>query len=64
VGFVLQSLATPVLLGSWWALVPGGAAAALMILRTFLEDRMLRAELPGYGTFTEEVSYRLVPGIW
>ena len=64
VGFVLQSLATPVLLGSLWALAPGGMAAALMVLRTFLEDRMLRAELPGYGTFTEEVRYRLVPGIW
>jgi hypothetical protein len=25
---------------------------------------MLRAELPGYRDFVEEVRYRLVPGIW
>jgi protein-S-isoprenylcysteine O-methyltransferase Ste14 len=64
VAFSLQSLATPVLLGSVWALLPGVAAGALLVLRTALEDRMLRAELPGYEDFTAEVRYRLVPGIW
>jgi protein-S-isoprenylcysteine O-methyltransferase Ste14 len=56
VGFVLQSLGTPILLGSFWALIPGFAAAALMITRTALEDRMLQAELPGYRGFVQEVS--------
>lgn len=64
VGTILQSLATPVLLGSWWALLPGIAAAALMIIRTALEDRTLQAELPGYVEYTRQVRYRLVPGIW
>jgi protein-S-isoprenylcysteine O-methyltransferase Ste14 len=64
VGFILQSLGTPVLLGSWWALIPGLTAAALMIIRTSLEDRMLQAELPGYRDFVREVRYCLVPGIW
>jgi protein-S-isoprenylcysteine O-methyltransferase Ste14 len=63
-GFILQSLATPLLLGSWWALIPGLAAAGVMVVRTSLEDRMLRAELPGYREFAEEVGYRLVPGIF
>jgi len=63
-GFTLQSVSTPVLLGSLWALIPGLAAAALMITRTSLEDRTLQAELPGYRDFVQEVRHRLVPGIW
>jgi protein-S-isoprenylcysteine O-methyltransferase Ste14 len=64
VGFMLQSLGTPCLLGSLWALIPGITAAALMIIRTALEDRLLQAELPGYQDYVQEVRYRLVPGIW
>jgi protein-S-isoprenylcysteine O-methyltransferase Ste14 len=64
VGFSLQSLATPVLLGSWWALVPGLVAAGLMVLRTALEDRVLREELSGYIEYSRDVRSRLLPGIW
>ena len=63
-GFVLQSLGTPILLGSFWALIPGLAAAALMVTRTAIEDRMLQSELPGYPEFVQEVKYRLIPRIW
>jgi protein-S-isoprenylcysteine O-methyltransferase Ste14 len=63
-GFILQSLAVPTMLGSAWALVPGSVAALLMVLRTFLEDRTLRAELAGYPDYAAQVRYRLVPGIW
>ncbi len=64
VGFILQSLSLPILLGSWWAMVPGVIAAFLMGLRTYLEDRTLQAELPGYSNYTKDVRYRLLPGIW
>lgn len=64
VGFILQSLSTPLLLGSLWALIPGILAAALMVIRTSFEDRMLQAELPGYRDYTQQVRYRLVPGAW
>jgi protein-S-isoprenylcysteine O-methyltransferase Ste14 len=64
IGAILQSLGIPLLLGSWWALIPGVTAVVLMSIRTYLEDRMLQAELPGYKDFTREVRYRLVPGIW
>ena len=64
VGVILQSLGTPILLGSVWALIPAIATVVLMIIRTSLEDRMVQAELPGYSDFTHEVRYRLVPGIW
>jgi protein-S-isoprenylcysteine O-methyltransferase Ste14 len=52
------------MLGSWLALIPGGVSAALIILRTVLEDRILLAELAGYKEFAERTRYRLLPGIW
>jgi protein-S-isoprenylcysteine O-methyltransferase Ste14 len=64
VGFIFQVLSLPILLGSLWALVPGITAAILICVRTYLEDRTLQAELPGYREYTKEVRYRLVPGIW
>jgi protein-S-isoprenylcysteine O-methyltransferase Ste14 len=64
VGFILQSFGTALVLGSLLALVPGLCAAALMVLRTVLEDRFLQAELPGYQDYARDVRYRLVPGIW
>jgi len=64
VGFILQAISVPFLLGSLWALIPGITATVLMIIRTSLEDRTLQAELPGYQDYVQKVRYRLVPGIW
>ena len=64
VGGVALYLATPVMLGSVWALIPGGLSAVLMIVRTALEDKMLLNELDGYKDYTRRVRYRLVPGVW
>lgn len=63
-GATLQSLGTPLLLGSLWALIPGVLAALLLVLRTVLEDRMLRAELTGYAGYARRVRYRLLPAVW
>ncbi len=51
-------------LGSLWALIPAGAVAILLIIRTFLEDTMLQTELPGYADYAMNVRYRLLPGVW
>lgn len=51
-------------LGSLWALVPAAIASAVLALRTSWEDRLLRAELPGYADYARRVRYRLIPGIW
>lgn len=64
VGGILSYLAGPILLGSWWALVPGGLSALLMLVRTALEDRALQRELAGYREYAGRVRYRLVPGVW
>ena len=64
VGTILAWLCTPLALGSWWALIPATVTAALFVVRTALEDRILRQELPGYEEYTQKVRYRLLPGIW
>jgi len=64
VGTIVLLLATPIMLGSWWALIPGGISVLLIVVRTALEDRMLRVELPGYTDYARQVRYRLVPGLW
>ena len=64
VGAILGGAAIPVLLGSWWAFVPGLVLAALFAWRTAHEDRVLQDELPGYTEYAGKVMHRLVPGIW
>ena len=64
VGFFIQALSVPILLGSLWALVLAIPVGVLMIIRTSLEDRLLQEELPGYMEYTHEVRYRLIPGVW
>ena len=61
IGFIF---ATPFLLGSWWSFVPAVIAAASLIVRTYLEDRTLQNELPGYAHYAQRVCHRLIPGIW
>jgi protein-S-isoprenylcysteine O-methyltransferase Ste14 len=51
-------------LGSFWALIPAGIAAAVLLVRTDWEDRMLQDELSGYRDYAARVRYRLVPGLW
>lgn len=61
---ILTSTGTPLLLGSSWAFVPVAAIAGIITLRTALEDRTLRRELPGYQEYAQRVRWRLFPGIW
>jgi protein-S-isoprenylcysteine O-methyltransferase Ste14 len=35
-----------------------------LAIRTPLEEKTLRAELPGYTEYTQRVKYRWVPGVW
>jgi protein-S-isoprenylcysteine O-methyltransferase Ste14 len=64
VGWIVTALASPVLLGSAWAVAPAALGAVLMVGRTALEDRTLREELPGYREYAARVRFRLIPGVW
>jgi protein-S-isoprenylcysteine O-methyltransferase Ste14 len=52
------------MLDASWAAIPAASVAIAVIVRTALEDRTLRAELPGYVEYTHRTRYRLVPGVW
>jgi protein-S-isoprenylcysteine O-methyltransferase Ste14 len=64
VAMIGSILATPLVFGSLWGLIPAALAAGIIGARTAAEDRTLQAELPGYAAYTRRVRYRLLPGIW
>jgi protein-S-isoprenylcysteine O-methyltransferase Ste14 len=63
-GWMLSTLATPLVLGSLWAYIPAGLVVISFVVRTTLEDKTLRAELDGYEAYARQVRYRLAPGVW
>jgi protein-S-isoprenylcysteine O-methyltransferase Ste14 len=63
-GQLVAAIGTPLMLGSWWALIAGAAIAVLFTIRTALEDRALRKDLAGYAEYAARVRFRLVPGLW
>jgi protein-S-isoprenylcysteine O-methyltransferase Ste14 len=60
----ISAPAIPLMLGSLWALIPSLLGMCALVLRTSLEDRTLRKELPGYEDYARRVRYRLLPGVW
>ena len=63
-GAILAFIGTPMLMGSWWSMIPAVLGVGGYVLRTALEDRTLQAELLGYREYSEDVRYRLIPGVW
>lgn len=63
IGLLVQP-GTALALGSLWALIPAAITMVLLAVRTALEDRTLRNELPGYEAYTQRTRYRLFPGLW
>jgi protein-S-isoprenylcysteine O-methyltransferase Ste14 len=63
-GSLIYTLVVPLVLRSWWTFIPALITIALIIIRTWLEDRTLQTELPGYSEYASQVRYRLFPGVW
>lgn len=61
---ILWMSSIPLILGSLYTLLPVMIYSAMMVLRTHLEDRTLRDELPGYSEYADRVKYRLIPWVW
>jgi len=61
---IILLFAVPVALGSRFALIIALFLMVLLIVRTYLEDRTLHAELAGYPEYARQTLYRLIPGIW
>jgi protein-S-isoprenylcysteine O-methyltransferase Ste14 len=63
-GIITAFIGIPLMLNSWWAMIPSIVIVGLFIYRTYREDRMLMDGLAGYAEYTEKVRYRLLPKIW
>jgi protein-S-isoprenylcysteine O-methyltransferase Ste14 len=61
---IVLLFAVPVALGSRYALILAVLLTALLVVRTYLEDRTLHAELADYPEYARHTPYRLIPGIW
>lgn len=64
VGVITFLFCIPLALGSLYALIPASLLAILILIRTYLEDKTLHKELPGYKEYAEKTRYRLLPGVW
>jgi protein-S-isoprenylcysteine O-methyltransferase Ste14 len=63
-GAIPAVVASGMALCSWLATAIGALGVPLLIWRTIIEDRTLRAELPGYAEYARQVRWRLLPGVW
>jgi protein-S-isoprenylcysteine O-methyltransferase Ste14 len=63
-GVSLLYIASPLALGSYWAVIPAIFIVPLLIARIRNEEEVLLRDLPGYAEYRDKVKYRLVPGIW
>jgi protein-S-isoprenylcysteine O-methyltransferase Ste14 len=63
-GAMLMYLASPVALGSWWALIPALLIVPILVARIANEEQVLERDLPGYREYRQRTRYRLLPGIW
>lgn len=57
-------LSMPLVLGSWWAVIPFLLYIPIIVIRTLDEERLLIAELDGYAEYCTRVKWRIVPFIW
>jgi protein-S-isoprenylcysteine O-methyltransferase Ste14 len=63
-GVTVMYLASPLALGSYWALLPAAAIVPILVARIINEEAMLERELKGYREYMEKTRYRLIPGVW
>jgi len=63
-GATLMYVASPLALGSYWAIIPAIFIIPIFIARIINEESVLTKELEGYSDYKLKTRYRLIPGIW
>lgn len=61
---LLMFLPLPLILGSFWGLIPFALYPIIIVVRLLNEEKLLRDELDGYVEYCKKVKYRLIPFVW
>lgn len=61
---LLMFPAMPVILGSFFGLIPMVLYPVIIVVRIINEERLLTRELVGYAEYKAKVKYRLIPFVW
>ncbi|MBR3863405.1 MAG: isoprenylcysteine carboxylmethyltransferase family protein [Clostridia bacterium] len=61
---LLMFLPLPLILGSFFGLIPFALYPALLVVRIANEERVLLAQLDGYDAYKEKVTHKLIPFVW
>jgi protein-S-isoprenylcysteine O-methyltransferase Ste14 len=63
-GNIIQTLGFPILFGSLWSIIPVSIMLIILLIRTFLEDRILINELDDYRRYAQITRYKIIPYVW
>lgn len=61
---IMWCIAVVMVLPSVWVALVAAAVAAVIVVRTALEDKMLARGLAGYSQYQRRVRWRLIPFVW
>ena len=64
VAAIIIMLSSPLVLGSYYALIPMVLYPLIIIFRIKIEEEVLKKGLAGYEEYLKKVKYRLIPLIW
>lgn len=61
---LLMFLPLPLILGSFWGLLPFALYPVIIVIRILNEEKVLSEGLAGYDAYRGRVKYRLIPFVW
>jgi protein-S-isoprenylcysteine O-methyltransferase Ste14 len=61
---LLMFLPIPLILGSFWGLIPMAFYPVILVIRILNEETVLTEGLEGYAEYKTKVRYRLIPFVW
>jgi protein-S-isoprenylcysteine O-methyltransferase Ste14 len=61
---LLMFLPIPLILQSFWGLIPFAVYPVVIVIRILNEEKVLEEGLCGYSEYKKKVKYRLIPFIW
>jgi protein-S-isoprenylcysteine O-methyltransferase Ste14 len=61
---LLMFLPMPLILQSFWGLIPFAIYPVATVIRIINEEKVLTEGLEGYAEYKKKVKYRLIPFIW